>query len=116
MSTSCMGSCSPRASSLRRPSDGARYPIGADGAPLHDVLDVHLAPTATPAVVAARHVLTSSACGICGAESLEHLQRPSRYRLGPTVPVAPTISSRGPNDSEKPSERSLRPAVCMQPV
>jgi len=74
----------------------ARYPIGPGGAPLYDVVDVRLAETATPAVVTARHVLTSSACGICGAETLEQLQRPSRYRLGPTAPVAADHLVRGP--------------------
>jgi FdhD protein len=89
---------------------GARYPLGADGAPLYDVLDVRLAGTATPAVVAARHFLTSSACGICGTESLERLQRQSRYRPARPHRSAPTISSRGPKGFARRSGPSPRRA------
>src|SRR4051812_31215515 len=67
----------------------ARYCAGADetGVNSYNVLDLRLAPTATPAVAASRHVVTSSACGICGTTSVEAVMRQSRYRLeaGPLI-------------------------------
>ena len=99
-----------------RRCDRGPVPVGADGAPLHDVLNVHLARTATPAVVAARHVLTSSACGICGTESLQQLQRPGRYRLGPSVPVSADHLVQGPDTTPGGAAgvRSDRRSACRR--
>lgn len=51
----------------------ARYPPTADGEVRYNLLDIALAGTARPDAVAARRVTTTSACGICGVESLEQL-------------------------------------------
>lgn len=74
-----------------------RHPLGSDGRPRYDLVDVMLAPTATPAMVAARHVLTSSACGICGTESLSRLQRPSQYPLVAGSGVAASVLVSAPD-------------------
>ena len=76
----------------------ARYCAGADdeGRNSYNVLDLRLAETATPDAVTARSVVTSSACGICGTDSIEQLQRRSRYPLGPTGPVHRDLLEAGP--------------------
>src|SRR4051794_33102048 len=53
----------------------ARYCAGADdeGRNSYNVMDVRLAATATPEATSARSVVTSSACGICGTDSIEQL-------------------------------------------
>jgi FdhD protein len=76
----------------------ARYCAGADsdGHNSYNVLDVRLAETATPEVVTARPVVTTSACGICGTDSIEQLQRRSRYVLGPSATVRQQVLEDGP--------------------
>ncbi len=65
----------------------ARYCAGQgpDGLNTYNVLDVSLAadvPPPDPGLQ--RNVLTSSACGICGATSIEAVSQQSRHRLDPT--------------------------------
>jgi FdhD protein len=76
-----------------------RYCAGADdeGRNSYNVVDVALAETATPEVVGARSVMTSSACGICGTDSIEQLQRRSRYVLAPGVAVAKDLLAAAPD-------------------
>ena len=76
----------------------ARYCAGADdeGRNSYNVLDLRLADSATPEAVSARSVVTSSACGICGTDSIEHLRRRSRYDLGPSVLVGRDMIEAGP--------------------
>ena len=76
-----------------------RYCAGADdeGRNSYNVVDVALAETATPEVVSARPVMTSSACGICGTDSIEQLQRRSRYVLAPGVPLAQDLLAAAPD-------------------
>jgi FdhD protein len=76
----------------------ARYCAGTDddGQNSYNVLDLRLAPSATPEVVAARPLVTTSACGICGADSIEQLRRRSRFRLGPSRPVEQQVAESGP--------------------
>jgi len=76
----------------------ARYCAGADdeGRNSYNVMDLRLAATATPEATSARSVVTSSACGICGTDSIEQLQRRSRYLLGPSAPVRRDIVEAGP--------------------
>jgi chorismate-pyruvate lyase len=56
---------------------GARYPVGADGASRYNMREVLLAETATPAVMAARNVVTN--------KTLNPTSAPSH-----AVPAAPT--------------------------
>jgi FdhD protein len=76
-----------------------RYCAGADdeGRNTYNVVDVALAATATPEVVGARPVTTSSACGICGTDSIEQLRRRSRYVLRPGPPVAQDLLATAPD-------------------
>ncbi len=76
----------------------ARYCAGAgeDGRNSYNVLDVRLGDSATPEVVTARSVVSTSACGICGTDSIEQLQRRSRYALGPSGPVRQDILEAAP--------------------
>ncbi len=76
-----------------------RYCAGADdeGRNSYNVVDVALAETATPEVVGARSVMTSSACGICGTDSIEQLQRRSRYVLAPGAAVAQDLLAAAPD-------------------
>jgi FdhD protein len=60
----------------------ARFCAGTDetGRNLYNVLDVTLAAgVAPPAERLHRHVLTSSACGICGATSIDAVRTAARY-------------------------------------
>ncbi len=60
----------------------ARYCVGTgpDGLNTYNVLDLALAPTASPpAAERRRQVITSSACGICGSTTIEDVLRESRY-------------------------------------
>ena len=71
---------------LARYCDGA----GPDGLNTYNVLDVTLAD----GVVACRtglqrNVLTTSACGICGATSIDAVTRASRFELDPPVAGSP---------------------------
>jgi FdhD protein len=62
----------------------ARYCAGAgpDGVNTYNVLDVSLAAGVPPPATAARRsVVTTSACGLCGATSIEQVLRQSRYPL-----------------------------------
>ncbi len=64
----------------------ARYCAGdgPDGLNTYNVLDVTLAASvARPAPGLQRNVLTTSACGICGATSIEAVTREARYELPP---------------------------------
>jgi FdhD protein len=63
----------------------ARYCAGSDsdGVNSYNVLDISLAPSATPpAPEARRSVVTTSACGICGTTTIEQVLRDSPYRVG----------------------------------
>jgi FdhD protein len=60
----------------------ARYCAGSgpDGVNTYNVIDVSLADGLAPAAAAARRsVVTTSACGICGATSIDQVLRQSRY-------------------------------------
>jgi len=75
----------------------ARYCDGTDytGANTYNVLDVGLAPgTAVPEGAGARSFLTTSACGVCGKESLDQVRTRTRFPLsgGFRVPSA-TLAS-----------------------
>ncbi|OLL17371.1 MULTISPECIES: formate dehydrogenase accessory sulfurtransferase FdhD [unclassified Rhodococcus (in: high G+C Gram-positive bacteria)] len=61
-----------------------RYCDGVDdsGANTYNVLDVHLAPgISVPDGAGARNFLTSSACGVCGKESLDRIRGRTRFPL-----------------------------------
>jgi FdhD protein len=65
----------------------ARYCAGSgqDGVNTYNVVDVTLGAGAQPPDPGlSRNVLTSSACGICGATSIEQLTRVARYPLSAT--------------------------------
>ena len=76
----------------------ARYCAGADdeGRNSYNVVDLPWPSPATPRWSARACVMTSSACGICGTDSIEQLQRRSRYVLAPGPPVARTCSAAAP--------------------
>jgi FdhD protein len=62
----------------------ARYCAGSDldGINSYNVLDVTLASeSAMPATDTRRHVLTTSACGICGTTTIEQVLRESPYEM-----------------------------------
>jgi FdhD protein len=63
-----------------------RYCAGADedGVNTYNVLDVTLAATARPDALGHRHVMTSSACGVCGKESLADVAATSRFDIAQT--------------------------------
>jgi FdhD protein len=66
----------------------ARYCAGTgpDGLNTYNVLDLTLAPGVVPPAAAARKVVTSSACGVCGTTSIETLMS----RIGAPVPEGPS--------------------------
>ena len=69
----------------------ARYCAGAgpDGLNTYNVLDVSLAdgvPAPDPGLQ--RNVLTTSACGICGATSIEAVTQQTRYAADPAARIA----------------------------
>jgi FdhD protein len=69
---------------------------GPDGLNTYNVLDVQLAPGVRAAGHLHRHVLTSSACGICGTTSIDQVVRTARHQL-PTEPlVAPPVVLAAP--------------------
>ena len=73
----------------------ARYcsGVGPDGGNTYNVLDVALADPAALARVRPRRQVTTSACGVCGAESIAAITRAGRYPPG-SVELAPeTISA-----------------------
>lgn len=64
-----------------------RYCAGTDaeGQQTYNVIEVHLGAGARlPDLSLARNVVTSSACGICGTNSIEEVRKKSRYVLSPT--------------------------------
>jgi FdhD protein len=77
----------------------ARYCAGSapDGVNTYNVLDVSLADAAAPRAAAARRsVVTTSACGICGATSIDQVLRESRYGLAPDLRVPAELIRSGP--------------------
>lgn len=68
----------------------ARYCAGADeeGVNSYNVLDVTLAPSIVVDPEARRSALTSSACGVCGAASIDQVRRSSRYGYDPATRFA----------------------------
>jgi FdhD protein len=76
----------------------ARYCAGssADGVNSYNVLDVTLPPELSNAATAARrNIVTTSACGICGTTTIDHVLRESPYALDPAVrfPAALVLSA-----------------------
>jgi FdhD protein len=60
------------------------------GAVYGNTVDAILGPGATPpADAAARHSVTTSACGICGTESIDAIEKQARWDLGPDDTVVP---------------------------
>jgi len=60
------------------------------GAIYGNTVDAVLAPGATPpADAAARHSVTTSACGICGTESIDAIEKQARWDLGVDETVVP---------------------------
>jgi FdhD protein len=77
----------------------ARYCAGSgpDGVNTYNVLDLSLADVVAPRVAAARRsVVTSSACGICGATSIDQVLRQSRYALPEDLRVPAVLISSAP--------------------
>ena len=77
----------------------ARYCAGSgpDGMNTYNVLDVSLADDAAPRAAAARRsVVTTSACGICGATSIDQVLRQSRFVLGPELQVPAAVIRSAP--------------------
>jgi FdhD protein len=67
---------------VRRRDDvlGARHCAGEPGAGEYNVLDVALAPGVSPLAPTAQHALTmTSACGICGKDSIDAVRSKSVY-------------------------------------
>lgn len=73
----------------------ARYctGVGPDGRNTYNVLEVGLADPDAPARLRPRRQVTTSACGVCGAESIDAITRAGRYRLGPIRLAPETISA-----------------------
>jgi len=67
----------------------ARYCAGsdADGVNSYNVLEITLQADASAPAAAPRNVVTSSACGICGATSIEHVMHESPYAADPEIRV-----------------------------
>ena len=67
----------------------ARYCAGsdADGVNSYNVLEITLQSGASGPAAVRRNVVTSSACGICGATSIEHVMRESPYAVDPELRV-----------------------------
>jgi FdhD protein len=77
----------------------ARYCAGSgpDGMNTYNVLDVSLADDAAPRAAAARRsVVTTSACGICGATSIDQVLRQSRFALAPELQVRADVIRSAP--------------------
>ena len=73
----------------------ARYcsGVGPDGRNTYNVLEVGLADPGAAARVRPRRQVTTSACGVCGTESIEAITRAGRYVPGPIVLAPETISA-----------------------
>jgi FdhD protein len=70
---------------------------GPDGVNSYNVLDVRLAghvPPPSPEL--RRNVVTSSACGICGATSIDQVMRGSRFELADDLVVPPELVLSAP--------------------
>jgi FdhD protein len=77
----------------------ARYCAGSglDGVNTYNVLDISLADGVPPPLAAARRsVVTTSACGICGATSIEQVLRQSRYALSEDLRVPAALIRSAP--------------------
>ncbi|WP_375422947.1 formate dehydrogenase accessory sulfurtransferase FdhD [uncultured Friedmanniella sp.] len=78
----------------------ARYCEGAgpDGLNTYNVLDVALAPSATPpSVEQRRQVVTTSACGVCGTTSIDQVVRQSGHPLDAGLRVSTDVISAAPD-------------------
>lgn len=73
----------------------ARYctGLGPDGLNTYNVIEVGLADSAAAGQVRPRHQVTTSACGVCGAESIEAITRAGRYAPGDVVLTPETIQA-----------------------
>ncbi len=73
----------------------ARYctGIGPDGRNTYNVLEIGLADPAAMRRVQPRAFVTTSACGVCGAESIDAIAKVSRYLPGPITMSPETISA-----------------------
>lgn len=73
----------------------ARYctGLGPDGLNTYNVLEVGLADPAAAARVRPRRQVTTSACGVCGAESIDAITRAGRYSPGDIVLTPRTIQA-----------------------
>ena len=73
----------------------ARYcsGVGPDGLNTYNVLEVSLADSAATAQLRPRSLVTSSACGVCGSESIEAITRPSSTGRSPLTVVSTSGSS-----------------------
>jgi FdhD protein len=71
----------------------ARYctGVGPDGLNTYNVLEVSLADPGSVDRVRPRSTVTTSACGVCGAESIEAITRSGRHPLGDFIVPAETI-------------------------
>ena len=77
----------------------ARYCAGSgpDGVNTYNVIDISLADgVAAPIAAARRSVVTTSACGICGATSIDQVLRQSRYGLPEHLRVSAALIRSGP--------------------
>jgi FdhD protein len=77
----------------------ARYCAGSgpDGINTYNVLDLSLAEDAAPRAAAARRsVVTTSACGICGATSIDQVLHQSRYALAQHLRVPAALIRSAP--------------------
>ncbi len=76
----------------------ARYCAGAgpDGLNTYNVLDVTLAAgVPVPETGLQRNVLTTSACGICGATSIDAVTRDARFTLDPGFRIPAPVINHG---------------------
>jgi len=78
----------------------ARYcgAVGPNGENPYNQLDLALAPGAdVPSPEQRRQVLTSSACGLCGATSIDQVLRDGRYQLADGPPVRREVVAAAPD-------------------
>jgi len=86
----------------------ARYCTGTgpDGLNTYNVLDVSLADPSAMQKVRRRTLVTSSACGVCGAESIDAITQVSRYLPG-NIRMSPATISALP-DRLRARQRTFR--------
>lgn len=86
----------------------ARYctGLGPDGLNTYNVIEVGLADPAAAEGLRPRRQVTTSACGVCGAESIDAITRAGRYALGPVVLTPETI--RALPDRLRAQQRTFR--------